>query len=62
MIHLKKEKPKTGKLIQVLPGGTVVTLASNLPWPALQLKKKAYIQRGFKKETLKVTYLEEDRK
>lgn len=57
-----KQKPQNGKLIQVLPSGTTVTLASNLPFSALQLKKKAYIMRGYKADTLLVTYLDKDKK
>jgi hypothetical protein len=62
VIHLAKEKPKNGKLIQVFPSGTTIVLASNLPFPELQKKKKAYIMRGFNANTLKVTYLDKDKK
>lgn len=51
-----------GKLIQVLPSGNTVTLESNKPFPALQITKKAYIRRGYKADTLKVTYLDADKK
>ena len=62
MIHLAKEKPKNGKLVQVLPSGNTVVLESNKPFSELQIKKKAYIQRGYSASTLKVTYLDVDKK
>jgi len=62
VIRLKKEKPKNGKLIQVLPSGKTVTLVSNKPFSALQIEKKKYIQRGYGASTLKVTYLDKDKK
>lgn len=64
MIRLpkSKSKPKVGKLIQVLPSGNTVTLVSNLPFPMLQKKKKLFVQKGYKKESLKVTYLDKDKK
>ena len=49
-------KPTTGKLIQVLPGGRERTIEQNKSFPVLQNLKKEYIQRGYKKETLKITY------
>ena len=62
MIRLKKEKPKNGKLIQVFPSGKTIILASNKPFSVLQQLKKSYIQKGYKADTLKVTYLNADKK
>lgn len=49
-------KPTTGKLIQRFPGGRVRILEQNKPFPVLQKLKKEYIQHGYSKESLKVTY------
>ena len=49
-------KPASGKLIEVLPTGRRNVLAENKPFPYLQFLKKKYLQQGFKKETLKITY------
>ena len=62
MIHLAKEKPKNGKLIRIFSDGKVLVLESNKPFSELQLKKKVYIQMGYKANTLKVTYLDKDKK
>ena len=62
MIRTIKEKPKVGRLIQVFPSGNFTVLASNKPFSQLQEIKKTYVQRGYKKESLKVTYLEKDKK
>lgn len=55
--NLPKGKPKNGNLIQVLPSGKATTLASNKPFPELQILKKKYVQRGYAVNTLKVTNL-----
>lgn len=62
MIHLSKEKPKLGKLIRVFPSGKTQVLESNKPWPVLQKIKAKYIRLGYRKENLKVTYLDIDKK
>lgn len=49
-------KPTTGKLVQTLPGGRIRTLEHNKPFPVLSKLKKEYIQRGYSKDSLKVTY------
>lgn len=49
-------KPTTGKLIQELPGGRTRVLEQNKPFPVLQKLKKEYIQHGYSKDSLKVTY------
>lgn len=49
-------KPTIGKLIQKLPGGRTRILEQNKSFPVLQKLKKEYVQHGYSKDTLKVTY------
>ena len=51
-----KRKATVGRLIYCLPSTIARTLESNKPFSILQKLKKEYMQRGFKKEYLKITY------
>lgn len=60
--NLPKGKPKNGNLIRVYPSGQVYALASNKPFPELQLLKKKYRMMGIPEVQLKVTNLKPDQK
>ena len=62
MIPLKKERPKVGKLVQLLRNGKRITLVDSKPFPVLQKAKAEYIRRGYRRETLLITYLDADKK
>ena len=47
---------KLGKLVQILPSGKELVLYSNKPWGVLQQLKAEQVQRGIKKENLKLKY------
>ena len=48
---------KLGKLVQILPSGKELVLYSNKPWGVLQQLKAEHVQRGIKKENLKLKYM-----
>ena len=50
-----KKKPTTGRLLFNSPSGQVIELETG-KFSALQSALKGYIQRGYAKERLKVTY------
>ena len=47
---------KLGKLVQILPSGKEIVLYTNTPWGVLQRLKAEHVQRGIKKENLKLKY------
>lgn len=49
-------KPQTGKLILLIPGNEPRILEFNKPFALLQVLKRQYMQQGYKKERLKITY------
>jgi hypothetical protein len=49
-------KPTTGRLIYVLANGANHVLEFNKPFAILQRLKKEYVQKGYSKELLKITY------
>ena len=51
-----EKKAKVGRLIEVTTGQKAKVLESNKPFPVLQDLKKEYIQRGYMKSKLKITY------
>lgn len=53
---LSAAKPTVGRLVLMPPMGRAITLESNKPFAVLQKLKKEYIMRGYRKESLKITY------
>jgi len=50
-------RKQTGKLIQVLPSGSTITLMDNKPWALLSEERNLLISRGTDRNTLKITNL-----
>lgn len=53
---MDKSRPQYGDLVRTTPEGKRIILERQLPWGLLQHLKKEYIQKGLKKEELKITY------
>lgn len=55
---IRKIKKKTTGTLWYYPktGGDSQKIASNLPFPILQAKKKELVMRGWKKEKFLITY------
>lgn len=49
-------RPTHGNLVWTLPDGTKRVELHNQPWGVLQKKRKEFISRGIKKESLRLTY------
>jgi hypothetical protein len=54
---MQSQRPLVGQLLWILPSGKSHVLESGKPFAILQLLKKQYLQRGYKKEQLKITYI-----